>query len=315
MTSQHPKKPLISVLFTMGAVLTTAAFAALTSSLISVDALAQSTTEFFHMPAADVSEVTPHVGYRTSTIRSTPAGSVERNMNGLDRLGVTYMYGVNPLVALGADLSYSTYKTSNGGGDVEGFEPLQLFLDGQLPMSTGNLQYGLLVSFGLEKAKTNASKSNLSFGTPWDDTVASGFKIAPYLGYAFSAGRAGSFGGRVSYQIVNSDAKVDIPTGEIEMGGGARGSAALFYELKAADIPLGAALTYDWFETIEIKSPAPGSTYSRPRSLIGVKLYAEMPLSETSSFLPSFTWREKASSDDLDKLGDIRFTIAGRFFF
>lgn len=284
-------------------------------ALTSIDVLAQSTTEFFHMPAAGVSEVTPHVGYRTSTVRATPAGSVERNMNGLDRLGATYTYGVNPLVALGADLSYSTYKISNSGGEVEGLEPLQLVLDGQLPMSMGNLQYGLLVSFGPEKAKTSPSKENRSFGVPWDDFVAGGFRVAPYLGYAFSTGGAGSFGGRVSYQLVNSDAKVDTPTSEATMGGGARGSAALFYELKAADIPLGAALTYDWFTKVETKAPAPVSTALEPRSLIGVKFYAEMPFSETASFLPSLVWREKAASDDFDKLGDIRFTIAGRFSF
>jgi hypothetical protein len=48
--------------------------------------------------------------------------------------------------------------------------------------------------------------------------------------------------------------------------------------------------------------------------LIGLKLYSALPFG-SFDFLPSLSWREKASGDDFDKTGDLHFTIAGRFAF
>jgi hypothetical protein len=287
------------------------------TTTISGSAFAQSTTEYFHMPAAGVFDITPHVGFRTSTSRTKSAGSLDYNWSGLDRLGAKAMYGVNPLVAVGADLSYSSYKITNNGGDANGIEPLQVFVDGQLPMAMGNLQYGLRVSFGLEKAQTTAGKANRSFGDAWDGVVQSAFSVAPYLGYAFRAGEVGSFGGRLSYQVINSDTKYEDPnTGQsATASGGAQGNAALFYETKAADVSLGAALTYDWFNKTTADAGAGTFDLIAARSLIGVKLYSDLPFGPNVSFLPSLSWREKAASDDFDKLSDIRFSVAGRFSF
>ncbi len=286
------------------------------TTFMSASAFAQSTTEYFHMPAAGAFEVTPHVGYRTMTTRAQAPGSTESNLSGLERLGAKAMYGINPLIAVGADLSYSTYTVNNGGPDNKGIEPLQLFLDGQLPMAMGNLQYGLLGSFGLEKAKFANNGVNRSFGDAGEDIAAGGFRLAPYLGYVFSTGSVGSFGGRVSYQLINSDASVETTNGgSATISGGSRGNATLFYETKAADIDLGAGLTYDWWTKVTGSGNGLTSDFAQSRSLIGVKLYANMPFGEGVSFLPSLSWREKASSDDLDKFSDLRFNVAGRFAF
>lgn len=292
-------------------------FLVLAATLLSTAAFAQSTTEYFHMPAAGAFEVTPHAGYRTSTNRAQTPNSKDFNLSGLDRLGAKGMYGVNPLVAIGADIAYSTYTISNNGGDVKGLEPLQILVDGQLPMAMGNLQYGLNASFGLEKAQTQTGKSNRSYGDPWDGILQSNFTVAPYLGYVFSAGTVGSFGGRVAYQIIRSDAKYEDPTTgqSATSSGGAQGNASLFYETKAADIDLGAALTYDWYAKTTANAGGADFQQIGSRSLIGVKLYSNIPFGPAASFLPSLTWREKAASDDFDKLSDLRFTVAGRFTF
>jgi|GEM_PF-4050222 len=296
-----------SVLFT---------FAAIVSGLIvSATAQAQATTEFFHQPNAGSSELTPHVGYRTSTTRAQAAGSTETNLSGLDHLGVKYEYGLNPVLALGVDLSYSSFTISNNGGDSRGLEPLQVVLDGQLPMLAGNFQYGLEATVGLEKAKSTPSPQNRSYGDAANSFPAGGFKIAPYLGYAFSLGGAGALGAKVSYELINSDVKVDTSGADVNTGGGAEGQAVLFYEGKAADVTLGGAFTYDWFTRVWNQPAGVETTVLNPRSLVGVKLYSNIPFGSGIEFLPSLTWREKGSSDDFDKLSDLVFTIAGRFTF
>ena len=280
-------------------------------------AFAQSSTEFFHQAAGGASEVTPHVGYRTATTHSTTANSSDVNMNGVDRLGVQYEYGINPLLSLGADLSYSSYKFSGGGsGDSKGLEPLRVLLKGQLPMAMGSFQYGVGASFGLEKAKTTTDNVNRSMGDYFGPIPAGAFKLEPYLGYAFTTGSAGSIGVKASYEVISSDTSVDNGSGtDLTVKGGNAGHLAAFYEGKAADITLGGALLYDFFAKTQASVGGTDVDIAKSHSLIGAKFYADMPFGTGISFLPSLLWQEKASSDDVDKSSNIVFTVAGRFTF
>lgn len=278
-------------------------------------------SEYFHQPASGAVEVVPHAGYRT--LNSTPSNSVggaTQNLAGLDRLGANVGYGVMDALAVGFDYSYSKYNVDPAGYAEKGSEPLDLWLKARAYAGVFTIHYGLDLSFGLERARVGTSDyANRSWGDAVDGLNAGSFRVAPFIGFDTSFG-ASSAGARLAIDVVNSHQSVDFVdpslglTATTDINGASRGRAAIFYEYRAADVPLGLALTYDWFTSVNTYDFGVNIAGHSGLSLIGTYLYADLPLGGFD-FLPSITWRERASSDDFQKTSDIHLTVAGRWAF
>ncbi|RYZ64902.1 MAG: hypothetical protein EOP05_21355 [Proteobacteria bacterium] len=238
------------------------------------------------------------------------------------------MYGYGEVWSFGGDIAYSNLDTDPGKSD--GLEPIRLFGAGRRQLGSGTIFYGLRAQFAVANAKLDvngaSSESNRTYGDILSNIGEGGFELAPWIGWQMPAG-PGVFGARVSYEVVNTDTDVKLRgvvggvnstvdvTGSIK--GGSEGQAAVFYEFNVGDMPLGAALTYDFYSKIEQDFENAGIIASDigARSLIGVNLYTRLDFGGFG-FIPSLVWREKVSSgDDIDKLSDVRLNLAGRFSF
>jgi len=272
-------------------------------------------SEYYHAPAAGVNELTIHGGYGLGTSRGATAGSVDTDINGARNLGVEWVYGISDMFKVGADISYSTLTIDNGTTDTKnsGIEPIVLKGSGNVQLGAGTLVYGLRAQFAVEKAKIEDNgDSNRTFGDELSNFGEGGFELAPWVGYSLLLGQSHNLGAKVSYEVVNTDTKVDTAVGELTLSGGSEGRASVFYEYLLSDMPLGAALNYDWYTKIESEGPTTFALDSR--SMIGVDLYTRINAGNWG-IIPMLTWREKASSDNFDKLSDVRLNIAGRFAF
>ncbi len=293
-------------------------FIALAAALV-VGAGAQAqTSEYFHVPAAGVNDLTVHGGYGLGTVRGTGAGAEDLDYNGLRNLGVTWAYSYSDMWSFGADVAYTSIDAPNGAGadaKSSGIEPIRLFAAGKNMLGGGTLSYGVRAQFAVEKAKLEANgDTNRTFGDILSNYGEGGFELAPWVGWSMQAG-PGVFGARFSYEVLNTDTKVDnAGAPEATLSGGSEGQAAVFYEYMLADMPLGAALTYDFYSAIDSETNGVESEFAASRSLIGVSLYTRLG-AENFSFIPQLIWREKASGSDVDKLSDVRLNVAGRFSF
>ena len=272
----------------------------------------ESVPEYFHQAPAGATELSIHAGYRTFTARAV--GGTDSTLSGLDRLGVEFDHGINEMFAIMADLSYSTYSVTPGSSKNSGIEPLIVKLQGLYPLSGGAFVYGLAASVGLEKASINAGGDvNRSYGDIATGIGRSGLELAPYVGYAMGIGDS-VIGGRVRYTVLDMDSTVTTPFGDVTVGAENAGRASLFYEYRLTDMPLGAALLYDWFSKPSI-STANGLSIGGigARSLIGLQLYTAMNYGGFV-FKPVLEWREKAGGD-YDKTSDLKLTLVARMGF
>lgn len=277
-------------------------------------------SEFFHAPAAGMSDVTVHGGYSLGTTRDQAPGSADVDVNGIRNLGVEYIYGISDMFKVGVDVSYTNVSTGeNPDTQSSGIDPITIKGSGNYQLGMGTLVYGLRAQFAVEKAKIESNgDTNRSVGDILSNVSEGGFELAPFVGYSILLGDAHTVGAKLSYEVINSDTDVEDATAgfDYKFSGGSEGALAVFYEYNMAGMPLGAALTYDWYTDIETEGLPAGITGSTTdaRSMIGVNLYTSLNAGGFT-FVPALTWREKASSDDYDKLSDVRLNIAGRFSF
>ncbi|RYZ66947.1 MAG: hypothetical protein EOP05_18420 [Proteobacteria bacterium] len=272
-------------------------------------------SEYYHAPAAGVNELTIHGGYALGTSRTEGAGAVDTDINGARNLGVEWVYGISDMFKVGADISYTTLTRDNGTTDTKnsGIEPIVLKGSGNAQLGAGTLVYGLRAQFAVDKAETEANgDQNRTLGDELSNFAEGGFELAPWVGYSLLLGQSHNLGAKVSYEVINTDTKVDSPAGEFTLSGGSEGRASVFYEYLLSDMPLGAALNYDWYTKIDNETT--NTTAFLARSMIGVDLYTRINAGNWG-ILPTLSWREKASSDQFDKLSDVRLNIAGRFAF
>lgn len=268
-------------------------------------------SEYMHVPAVGINEVTVHGGYGLGTVRFSGAGNADQDYNGLRNLGATWSYGYSDWLSLGADVSFTSIET--GPVDSSGIEPIKLFAAGKNAMGPGTLQYGVRAQFAIEQADIEGNgDSNRTYGDALSNFGEGGFELAPWVGYSFAAG-PGLAGARLSYEIMNTDTDVE---GGTELSGGSEGNLAVFYEYNLADMPLGAALTYDWMTSVDTESAGGTTELIDDRAFFGVNLYTRLMTSSGGfGFIPSLVWREQVSGETLDKASDVRLAIAGRFSF
>jgi len=275
-------------------------------------------SEYYHAPAAGVNELTIHGGYGLGTVRGSADGAVDTDINGARNLGVEWVYGISDMFKVGADISYTTLSIDNGATDVNnsGIEPIILKGSGNLPLGAGTLVYGLRAQFAVVKAKTEANgDENRTVGDILSNVGEGGFELAPWVGYSMLLGQSHNLGAKLSYEVVNTDTDVEGPNGaEATLSGGSEGRASVFYEYLLSDMPLGVALNYDWYTAIDTETNGIETEVLDARSMIGVDLYTRINAGNWG-ILPTLSWREKASSDNFDKLSDVRLNIAGRFAF
>lgn len=273
-------------------------------------------SEFFHQTQMGAVELTPHAAYRTATLLSSADARPETQFEGVDHLGVQAQVGVTSHAWMGIQGAYSKLK-SLGAPDLHGFEPLEVSLTGKAGGDFTDLFFGVRASLALESAST-ADPVTRSYGDALAKFPAGGFKLAPWLGLQrrFGPGLAGI---RVETDLVRTDVDVKTADGkQLTLKNGAETSVQAFYEMKASECDLGAALITNFFDVVQSQGAgASALTNQNPHALVGAKLYAalpvESPLTHTWVFLPSFQIREKLSGEDFKKTSDIQLAVAGRF--
>jgi hypothetical protein len=273
-------------------------------------------SEFFHAPGAGMSEVTVHGGYALGTVRAEGAGTEDVDVNGVRNLGVEYVYGINDMFKVGADISYTNVSTGeNPDTESSGIEPITIKGSGNYQLGMGTLVYGLRAQFAVAKAKVEDNgDTNRTVGDILSNYSEGGFELAPFVGYSMLLGEAHTVGAKLSYEVINTDTDVESATGDFTLSGGSEGALALFYEYNLSGMPLGAALTYDWYTAIDAEAAGVENQFADARSMFGVNLYTSL-MTGNVAIIPMLTWREKASSDDFDKLSDVRLNVAARFGF
>lgn len=75
-----------------------------------VSAHAQSQSEFFYQTPAGKSDLTPKIGYLTSTTKAKTAGAAEVKANGLLNTGIAYEYGINEMFSLEGALYFMSLE-------------------------------------------------------------------------------------------------------------------------------------------------------------------------------------------------------------
>lgn len=275
----------------------------LVTATVGTAGAAESTgSEFFYQTPANTSAVTAHVGYQNFTFRNQNATG-DATLSGLHRLGAAYEYGINEMLSIGADLSYSNKETdTNPKFKASGLEDPFIFLKGTSVLDFGRLRYGATLGLGFENAKDTQ-----------DGSVASGgYSLTPYIGADMDLG-PGLLGARLSYAFLFERTVEEAAGGESKRTGGSTLSLAAFYEYMLADMVLGGALEFRSVE--EVTNKFNGAETKTPGfSPFGIDLYARIPVAGFD-LIPSLKYDFTAGGDRFDKYNDVIINVAGRVQF
>lgn len=264
-------------------------------------------SEFFHQAPAGISEVTPHIGYRSFTFKAK-GGTSDTTLSGLNRIGASYEYGLNEMLSLGADLSYSTLETDGTPkSKFNGLEDPTLFVKGTSAMDFGRLRYGANLGLGFQKSK-NATASQ-------DGNVATGgFSLAPYVGLDADVG-PGVLGGRLSYTFRFERTTEVAGSGDTKSTGGNELGLSAFYEYMLSDMLLGGALNYRMVTDTEDESGGVKTKNNDDYAPFGLSLYTRIPVTEAAVVIPRLDYDFSAGGEKYDKYNDLALSIAARFAF
>jgi hypothetical protein len=194
-------------------------------------------SEYFHQAPSGVSEVRPHITYRSITQKNT-GGRGDTTEMGYRDLGARYEYGLNEMISLYGDLSVSGIENKTGAAagtqtssTTSGLDDIELGFRGTSAAGMGSLRYGLAANVNIGKAKSDSNSSG-------------GLNFMPYVGYDMTAG-PGFWGARLSYQY-NLERTGDGGTsGDIKAKDGNVLGLGTFYEYLLSDMILGGRLQYD----------------------------------------------------------------------
>jgi hypothetical protein len=260
-------------------------------------------SEFFFQAGAGQQFLTAHGGWLSGTARGE--GQTEDiKTSGLNKTGARYQYGLNEMLALVGELSYSSLTIDLPGNDDKkssGLEDVVVGLKGVNAMGMGNLRFGADLSYGLGNREQDGDfQSNRSSG---------GIALTPYVGYELAAG-PGMLGARVSYRY-NMERTVEGggQTAKIE-DGHVLGLAA-FYEYMLADMIIGGRYSMDDAGDAKFE----GQTFkSADTTALGV--YTRIPMAG-AAFLAGFdyTWTSNASDVGLDRDQNMVFNVGYRLGF
>ena len=226
-------------------------------------------SEFFHQAGAGVSEVTPHLNYRSETYKF-PNGGGEATRKGIDDLGARYEYGVNEMISVYGDLSISMVENKVGtvSSNPSGLNDIELGFRGTSAMGMGNLRYGLGLTWGIEKAKTDAN------GLPSNNSTG-GMGLTPYVGWDMAVG-PGMWGAVLSYNYLLERTTEATGGGESKEKDGHILGIGTFYEYLMADMTFGGRLMYA--APADTKTTSGGSeTTAGTSPMITVGAYTAIP--------------------------------------
>lgn len=266
-------------------------------------------SEFFWQAAGGTTNVTPHLSYRALTSRDkTPANAADEKLSGLTDTGISAEYGLNEMIAIGVDLSFSSLEEDPGGGNatrkVSGLQDPRLFVKGTHVLDFGRFRYGANLGLGFQNEKI---ENNL------DRSVSSGgFSISPYLGLDIDAG-PGILGARAFYSLGLGDRTVEIGATEGKASGGNDMNLAVFYEYFLSDMLLAADLHYNMSSEETVRRTGLADIRQNAANTTGLGLYGRIPMGEAAAIIPRLNY-DFANSDQ-DKWSDMTLSLAARFVF
>jgi hypothetical protein len=268
-------------------------------------------SEFFYQAASGTSDVTGHLGYRSFTSRDKTAGATDVTISGLDMLGVGYEYGINEMLAVGADLSYSAMKIKDSDVKVNGIEDLQLSIKGMSPMGGMRLRYGALLGIPLQKAEIKSDNASPGAFNGQLTRSTGGVALTPYVGADMDAG-PGILGARLSYELkFKHQEKNPLFTGDVDVENGNALGLAAFYEYMMSDMLFGADLHY----TSMMKTKLAGAEVANSdANVLGLDLYTRIPLMANASIIPMLAY-DFSGGSHYDKYSDLNISVAARFGF
>lgn len=263
-------------------------------------------SEFFFQAPANTSALTPHIGYQNFTFK-TKGATQDSTLSGLYRLGASYEYGLNEMLALGADVSYTSEELDAGGTTkpkVSGLQDPVVYLKGTTPMDMFRLRYGATLGLGFSKSKVESNG---------DMNVASGgFGLTPYIGADMDLG-PGILGARLSYAF-NFERTNDSAGTEEKLSGGDVLSVAAFYEYMLSDMILGGDFEFRSVGEQTTKVNGVETAKTKSFSPLGIDLYARIPVAGFD-LIPALSYDFSAGGDRFDKYNDMALTVAGRWLF
>lgn len=258
-------------------------------------------SEFFYQSKAGQSDLTPRLGYVTSSAKAKGAGATETKSTGF-MTGVSYEYGINEMFSVEGTLVYSsvevdrTPKTKSSG-----LSDPHVVLKGTSNMGASNLRFGLDAGLGLEKSK---QKSN------GDSNAASGgFSFAPYAGIDTAVGE-GSVGAKATYTFeMERTHEVAGWADDVKIKGGNSLGLSAFYEAAVTDVVLGGSLNYMSVEKVTYSGGAGEDSAFNSTSL---SLYSRMPFG-AMALVPRLDYH--FSHSELSKFDVILLSVAARISF
>jgi hypothetical protein len=256
-------------------------------------------SEFFYQAASGTSDVTGHLGYRSFTYRDKTAGAKDVTVSGLDMLGVSYEYGINEMLAVGADLSYTAMKNKDADIKVNGLEDLQLSVKGVSPMGGMRLRYGALLGIPLQKAeiKSDSITPGVNDGDLGRST--GGVALTPYVGADMDAG-PGILGARLSYELKFKHQQKDPAfTGDVDVENGN---------------VLGLAAFYEHYSMVAKDKIGGVEQTNSDKNIFGLDLYTRIPLMANASIIPMLAY-DFSGGSHYDKYSDLNISVAARFGF
>lgn len=224
-------------------------------------------SEFFYQSKAGQSDLTPRVGYLTSSTKAKGAGATEVKNTGF-MTGVSYEYGLNEMFSVEGSLIYSSVEDDGSPkSKSSGLADPEVALKGTSSMGSSNLRFGLAVGLGLEKSKIEDNgDSNAASG---------GFSFRPYLGVDTAIGE-GSVGARLSYEL-KAERTMEVSGGtDVKTKDGNELGLSAFYEMAVTDVVFGGALNYT---SVEKANRSSGTLTGEVASFntTSLSLYSRMP--------------------------------------
>jgi hypothetical protein len=257
---------------------------------------------FFWQAGAGKSYLLPELSYTKISATLKPAGDFSEKSTGIQ---VSYEYGWNEDISVGATLGYSKDKLDNTGTSStnSGVEDLKFYLKGTRDLAPGNLKYGasLNLSPGKNKTETNGDSNEFT----------GRHSITPYVGYEMKA-NAFTFGGKLSYELAITDEKSEDATGaETKTGGDTSTEIALFGESSCSFGRWGASLTH----LMTSKSKPAGGTESSNPTADTLDIYGDHNINDTTTLTGTIGYAKIGSSDNIDSGHGIHLALGARVNF
>lgn len=256
-----------------------------------------SQSEFFFQSEAGQSELTPRVGYLSSTIE-TESG-IETKSTGFN-LGVAYEYGLNETWAVEAAINYGNLDSEINSVKEKssGLLNPEFAFKGTSGMEWGHLRYGVIAELSLEKRKVTSATDDGNLAT-------GGHALKPYVGADTAVG-AGLLGARLSYEY-KFDRTLDTGGVESKHKDGHEMGLSVFYEYMMTDVLLGASYNHISEGAVNDED---GNELEDSGTMTGISLYSRIPM-EGWALIPRLDY--DMSNSHFDKFNVMLFTVAARF--